>query len=226
MRNKLMLLLSALMVAMLVLAACGGGSPTPTPAPAAAPTEAATEAPTEATARPKRANRDRSSGRRDRSRLATEAARSATVEATAATTDTAAAAAPAAGGPALTIWADEVALPSWRRSHRDSRTNMASTSRLSRRVLAICAMTSRLPRPPAKARTFCWAPTTGSASSMPAVCWPRCRLATRRPISRRPPSRASPTPTASCMACRSRSKTWPCTTTPTWSRRRPPPWTK
>ncbi len=99
MRNKLMLLLSALMVATLVLAACGGGNEA-TPAPAA-PAEATTEATTEATVE-----------------TATEAATEAMTDTapmtdTGAMTDTApmtdttgASAAPAAGGPALTIWAD------------------------------------------------------------------------------------------------------------------------
>ena len=107
MRNKLMLLLSALVVAMMVLAACGGGNDaTPTPAPAAAPTEAATEA--RPKLRPKQRLKLRPKLRLRPTEAATEAA---TVEATAATTDTAAAAAPAAGGPVLTIWADEKRAP-------------------------------------------------------------------------------------------------------------------
>jgi maltose/maltodextrin transport system substrate-binding protein/arabinogalactan oligomer/maltooligosaccharide transport system substrate-binding protein len=112
MRNKLMLLLSALMVATLVLAACGGGAATPAPAaPAAEATEATAEA-TEAAAEATEEATEEAAA--EATEEATEeAAAEATADASAAVTDTAAAgaAAPAAGGPALTIWADEIRAP-------------------------------------------------------------------------------------------------------------------
>lgn len=83
MRNKLLILLSLLVIGAMALAACGGGSPTEAPA---APAAEATVAPTEAPA----------------------AEEPAPTEAPAAT-EAAAAAAPAADtGVSLTIWADEM----------------------------------------------------------------------------------------------------------------------
>ncbi len=90
MRNKLLLLLSVLVIGALTLAACGGGSPTEAPAAPAA--EVATEAPTEAPAAEEPA--------------ATEAP--AAEEPAATEAPAAEAAAPAADtGVSLTIWADE-----------------------------------------------------------------------------------------------------------------------
>ncbi|MBK8047723.1 MAG: maltose ABC transporter substrate-binding protein [Anaerolineales bacterium] len=99
MRTKFMIILSMLVIASMLLVACGGGeAPAPTAAPAAAATtEAATEAATTEAAT---------------EAATTEAAtEAATTEAAAAATTEAAAAAPAAGGPALTIWTDQLRAP-------------------------------------------------------------------------------------------------------------------
>ncbi len=92
MRNKLIIFLSLLMVATMVLAACGGGAPAAEPAPeeAAAPTEAPQEEEAEEAAPTEEA-----------------AAEEEAAEPTEAPAEEAA----ASDGPVLSIWADEVSAP-------------------------------------------------------------------------------------------------------------------
>ena len=97
MRNKLMILLTMLVVGTMVLAACGGGQPEPTAAPAA-PAEATTEAAAAATTEAA-AEATTEAAAEATTEAAAEATTEAATEAPAAATTEAAAAAPAAGGP-------------------------------------------------------------------------------------------------------------------------------
>ncbi len=103
MRNRLWLSISMMIIATLILAACGGGA-----APAAPAEEAAaTEAPAEEAAAEEEAPAEEEAAEATEE-PAEEPAEEAAAEATEAPAEESAA---AAGGPTLTIWADEVRAP-------------------------------------------------------------------------------------------------------------------
>ena len=103
MRNRLWLSISMMIIATLILAACGGGAAPAAPAEEAAPTEAPAE---EAAAEEEAPAEEAAEATEE---AAEESAEEAAAEATEAPAEESAAA--ASGGPTLTIWADEVRAP-------------------------------------------------------------------------------------------------------------------
>ena len=102
MRKKLWLTMAALLVAVLVLAACGGSKATPEPTEAPAAAEEAAPAEEEAAPAEEEAAPAEEEAPAEEATPTEEPAEEAPAEE---------AAAPAEGGPVLTIWADEVSAP-------------------------------------------------------------------------------------------------------------------